>query len=219
MRRWLPRPGSEDSSKRKIPIVVSMFYHRMIQVDTASHDPQHAPPDAGLRAGRAQEAARAPGIIDGTESSRRPAPGAKQGYRHSQERRSETTTGASRSIPMRRLLMVKQLHPGRYLRQRERADDPRISTIRKRWPWMKDLFADGAYDRRRLMDAAASRFRHRGGRVASTRSPASRCCRGDGWSNETFGGPAAGVGGRILDVEEAKAALAASATPPAGEAP
>jgi putative transposase len=30
-----------------------------------------------------------------------------------------------------------------------------LDAIRKRWPWMKDLFADGAYDRRKLMDKAA----------------------------------------------------------------
>jgi transposase len=30
-----------------------------------------------------------------------------------------------------------------------------LDAIRKRWPWLKHLFADGAYDRRRLMDKAA----------------------------------------------------------------
>ena len=30
-----------------------------------------------------------------------------------------------------------------------------IAAIRKRWPWLKHLFADGAYDRTRLMDKAA----------------------------------------------------------------
>lgn len=30
-----------------------------------------------------------------------------------------------------------------------------LDAIRKRWPWIKHLFADGAYDRRKLMDAAA----------------------------------------------------------------
>lgn len=29
-----------------------------------------------------------------------------------------------------------------------------VAAIRKRWPWLKHLFADGAYDRTRLMDAA-----------------------------------------------------------------
>ena len=30
-----------------------------------------------------------------------------------------------------------------------------LHAIRKRWPWIKHLFADGAYDRRKLMDKAA----------------------------------------------------------------
>ena len=29
--------------------------------------------------------------------------------------------------------------------------------MRKRWPWLKTLFADGAYDRGKLMDKAAFR--------------------------------------------------------------
>jgi len=32
---------------------------------------------------------------------------------------------------------------------------PILDAIRKRWPWMKRLFADGAYDRRTLLDKAA----------------------------------------------------------------
>ena len=32
-----------------------------------------------------------------------------------------------------------------------------LAAIRKRWPWLKHLFADGAYDRTRLMDAAVYR--------------------------------------------------------------
>jgi transposase len=30
-----------------------------------------------------------------------------------------------------------------------------LDGVRKRWPWMKHLFADGAYDRTRLLDKAA----------------------------------------------------------------
>src|SRR6202047_4540805 len=30
-----------------------------------------------------------------------------------------------------------------------------LDAIRKRWPWVKHLFADGAYDRTQLMDKAA----------------------------------------------------------------
>jgi putative transposase len=32
-----------------------------------------------------------------------------------------------------------------------------LDAIRKRWPWLKHLFADGAYDRGKLMDKAAFR--------------------------------------------------------------
>jgi putative transposase len=32
---------------------------------------------------------------------------------------------------------------------------PILDASRKRWPWMKRLFADGAYDRRTLLDKAA----------------------------------------------------------------
>jgi transposase len=30
-----------------------------------------------------------------------------------------------------------------------------LDGVRKRWPWLKHLFADGAYDRTRLLDKAA----------------------------------------------------------------
>lgn len=30
-----------------------------------------------------------------------------------------------------------------------------LDSIRKRWPWVKHLFADGAYDRLKLMDKAS----------------------------------------------------------------
>ena len=30
-----------------------------------------------------------------------------------------------------------------------------LEAVRKRWPWVKHLFADGAYDRLKLMDKAA----------------------------------------------------------------
>ena len=32
-----------------------------------------------------------------------------------------------------------------------------LDAVRKRWPWLKHLFADGAYDRTRLLDKAAFR--------------------------------------------------------------
>lgn len=30
-----------------------------------------------------------------------------------------------------------------------------LDAVRKRWPWLKHLFADGAFDRTKLMDKAA----------------------------------------------------------------
>ena len=33
-----------------------------------------------------------------------------------------------------------------------------VAGIRKRWPWFKHFFADGAYDRTKLMDAVAYRY-------------------------------------------------------------
>jgi len=32
-----------------------------------------------------------------------------------------------------------------------------VSAIRRRWPWLKHLFGDGAYDRTKLLNAAALR--------------------------------------------------------------
>jgi hypothetical protein len=36
-----------------------------------------------------------------------------------------------------------------------------LDGIRKRWPWVKHPFADGAYDRLQLMVGRLSRLRHR----------------------------------------------------------
>jgi putative transposase len=33
--------------------------------------------------------------------------------------------------------------------------EPIVKAIRKRWPWLKHLFADGAYNRGKLMSTAA----------------------------------------------------------------
>jgi transposase len=30
-----------------------------------------------------------------------------------------------------------------------------LAAVRQRWPWVKHLFADGAYDRRQMLDTAA----------------------------------------------------------------
>ena len=53
----------------------------------------------------------------------------------------------------RRSAVDDQHHPHRSLRQCRRDGDP--GSDQKRWPWVKHLYADGAYDRLTLMDKAA----------------------------------------------------------------
>ncbi|TWA63494.1 transposase [Azospirillum brasilense] len=63
-----------------------------------------------------------------------------------------------------------------------------LDALRKRWPWLRHLFADGAYDRGRLLSKAAfldftlAVIR----RLAEQR--ASRCCRDAGWSSAASAG-------------------------------
>jgi hypothetical protein len=53
-----------------------------------------------------------------------------------------------------------------------------LDAVRKRWPWLKHLFADGTYDRTKLLDkAGALSWRSCAGRILAQ---ASRCCRGGG---------------------------------------
>ena len=63
-----------------------------------------------------------------------------------------------------------------------------VAAIRKRWLGLKRLFADGAYDRTRLMDAAAYRDFVLEIVRRTDEDPASRCCRAVGSSS----GPSAG---------------------------
>ena len=63
-----------------------------------------------------------------------------------------------------------------------------LDAIRKRWPWVKHLFADGAYDRLKLMDKAAYLDFVSRSSVAATTRRASRFCRAAGSSS----GPSAG---------------------------
>ena len=55
-----------------------------------------------------------------------------------------------------------------------------LDAVRKRSPWLKHLFADGAHDRTRLLDKAAFRDFMRGSCAGPTRTPVSRCCRAAG---------------------------------------
>ena len=68
-----------------------------------------------------------------------------------------------------------------------------LDAIRKRWPWVKHLFADGAYDRTQLMDKAAFLDFVIEVADASTASPASRSCHGAGSSSEPSDGSPGGA--------------------------
>ena len=63
-----------------------------------------------------------------------------------------------------------------------------LAALRKRWPWLKHLFGDGAYDGGRLLSKAA----FLDFTVAVIRACASkkafRCCPGAGWSSAASGG-------------------------------
>jgi len=98
------------------------------------------------RAGR--EASPTAGIID-SQTVKAPAPGAQRGYDAAKK-----TVGRKRHIVVDtdgRLLMLN-------LTPADLSDSAGaqliLNAIRKRWPWVKHLFADGAYDRTQLMDKA-----------------------------------------------------------------
>jgi transposase len=99
------------------------------------------------RAGR--EASPSGGVID-SQSIKAPAAGARRGYDAGKK-----VLGRKRHIAVDtdgRLLMV-------HLTPADISDSAGAQTIldgiRKRWPWVKHVFADGAYDRLKLMEKAA----------------------------------------------------------------
>ncbi len=99
------------------------------------------------RAGR--EASPSAGVID-SQTVKAPAARGAKGYDAAKK-----TVGRKRHIAVDtdgRLLMVN-------LTTADISDSagaqPILDAIRQRWPWVKHLFADGAYDRRKLMDKAA----------------------------------------------------------------
>ena len=90
-------------------------------------------------------------MID-SQTVKAPAPGAKRGYNAAQK-----TVDRKRHVMVDadgRLLMV-------HLTPADISDSAGaqaiIDALRKRWPWLKHLFADGAYDRTQVMDKAAFR--------------------------------------------------------------
>ena len=99
------------------------------------------------RAGR--EASPTGGIID-SQTVKAPAARGTRGYDAAKK-----TVGRKRHVAVDtdgRLLMVN-------LTTADISDSAGaqaiLDAIRKRWPWIKHLFADGAYDRRQLLDKAA----------------------------------------------------------------
>jgi transposase len=99
------------------------------------------------RAGR--EASPKAGVVD-SQTVKAPAPGAKRGYDAGKK-----TVGRKPHVVIDtdgRLLMVN-------LTPADLSDSAGaqmiLDAIRKRWPWIKHFFADGAYDRTQLMDKAA----------------------------------------------------------------
>ena len=99
------------------------------------------------RAGR--EASPSAGVLD-SQTVKAPAPGAKRGYAAAKK-----AVGRKRHVAMDtdgRLLMVN-LTPADF--SDSAGAQMILDAIRKRWPWIKHLFADGAYDGTQLMDKAA----------------------------------------------------------------
>jgi putative transposase len=109
-------------------------------------------PDIALMMDREQqgrEASPTGGIID-SQSVKAPAPGAQRGFDAGKK-----VVGRKRHVVVDtdgRLLMIN-------LTPADISDSAGaqmiLDAIRKRWPWLKHLFADGAYDRTQLMDKAA----------------------------------------------------------------
>src|SRR6266478_1190635 len=99
------------------------------------------------RAGRA--ASPSAGVID-SQSVKAPAPSAQRGYDAGKK-----IVGRKRHIAVDTDGWLLMVNPTTADISDSAGAQPILDAIRKRWPWMKHFFADGAYDRRTLLDKAA----------------------------------------------------------------
>ena len=58
-----------------------------------------------------------------------------------------------------------------------------LDGVRKQWPWLKHLFADGAHARTKLLDKAVSGISSLRSCAEAMPGRTSRCCPGAGWWN------------------------------------
>ena len=149
-----PLPGSNRLRLANVAAGLPALADRVLVVpnpDAAlpvQHDPRHRLDAGPERQGR--EASPSGGVID-SQSIKAPA-AKKRGYDAGKK-----IVGRKRHIAVDtdgRLLMVN-------LTTADISDSAGaqaiLDAIRKRWPWVKHLFADSAYDRGTLMDKAAAK--------------------------------------------------------------